>query len=70
MSRFLRFLLVSYAPMAARHALVDAQWIRRDGRSVAEKSGAGDHVCIDGIDRGGKPQHSSRACDDLDSLAA
>jgi hypothetical protein len=71
MSRFLRFLLASYAPMAARHAMFDAQWIRPQARgaarAAAKKSGSAEQASID---IGGDPRHSSDACDDLDSLIA
>jgi hypothetical protein len=67
MSRFLRFLLASYAPMAARHAMFDAQWIRPQRRREVRASDCAKQASID---IGGGSRHLSDACDDLDSLVA
>lgn len=71
MSRFLRFLLASYAPMAARHAMFDAQWTRLQRRNAtraaAKECGSGKQTSID---IGGDSRRSSAACNDLDSLVA
>jgi hypothetical protein len=71
MSRFLRFLLASYAPMAARHAMFDAQWIRPQPRNAA-RAAANKPACAKqaSVDIGGGSRRLSDACDDLDSLVA
>jgi LAS superfamily LD-carboxypeptidase LdcB len=71
MSRFLRFLLASYAPMAARHALFDAQWFRPQRRN-ATRAAAGERGSEEqtSIDIGGDSRRSSAARADPDSLVA
>lgn len=71
MSRFLHFLLASYAPMAARHAMFDAQWTRPQRRN-ATRAAAEESVSEEqtSIDIGGDSRRSSAACADPESLVA
>ena len=67
MSRFLHFLLAAYAPLAARHLLVDGQSTRPvAARAVSERDVA---QRTRGVDIGSEGCCAVDACDDLSSLA-
>jgi hypothetical protein len=74
MSRFLRFILASYAPMAARYALLDGR--RAQGRSddgspaSAQDPCAESDACVDFDRAGGTVHYPPRAVENPIALAA
>lgn len=69
MSRFLRFLLSWYAPMAARHMLVEGRCLRPTVRHSVTKPGSRHAEFSACIDIGGRLRQPSATSDGLTSLA-
>lgn len=69
MSRFLRFLLTAYAPLAARHMLVDGQCLLPAVRHPATKPQVRPAEFSACIDIGGRLRHPSTMSEGLTSLA-
>jgi hypothetical protein len=70
MSRFLHFLLAAYAPLAARHLLVERVSTRPVAGRAARAASARDVAQrVRGVDIGSEGRCTADACDDLSSLA-